>query len=169
MPQSGVESRGKSVESEQMPSEEFQRRLQEIAEKRAPNRSAQAVKSLGPISDRGEHLRRALAALAHGGIKGNAAYAPLFRQLARRGLIIKPLHFWSFVSLVLFGFATITACLALGVGMAIAMDHYPRPIAAMLEAGPVVFLAISGTLGVLFAAFHKVQARSAALPRWKDL
>ena len=152
-----------------MPSKDFERRLQDITAKRGAGGSAQPTPNRFPATDRREKLRRALSELAGAGIKGNSAYAPLFRKLAGRGLIIKPLHFWSFLPLALFGLVAIGTCLGLGVALAFALGHFPRPVLALLEAGPGVFLAVTGMLGLMFAAYHKLQVRNANLPRWQDL
>lgn len=114
-------------------------------------------------------LALALDALAREGIIGAHAYAPALRGLARMGLIVKPLFFWNPVLLFVFSLVmfttifvtTLVACLILGV--------MPRPLVAMVEAGPMVFLGMMAILSLVFTGYHAVKARGAGLPRWQEL
>ncbi|MCC1494675.1 DUF6404 family protein [Cognatishimia sp. F0-27] len=118
---------------------------------------------------RQERLARALDALAREGITGSYAYAPALRGLARMGLIVKPLFFWTPLALFVFGFVLFTsimggtalACMALGVA--------PRPVQSMIALGPDVFLMAMTGLSMLFAGIHYAKARAIRLPRWRDL
>ena len=122
-----------------------------------------------PAPDRREKLRRALLHLERGGVTGSRAHAPAFRSLARAGLIVRPLHYWSFPGLTAFGFVMLAVLLGGAAVVAVALGHVPRPVRAMIEAEPVVFLAVAFALAVVFAGIHKGKARRIGLPAWRDL
>lgn len=119
--------------------------------------------------DRRERLRLALAHLERGGVTGSNAYAPIFRSLARAGMIIRPLHYWSFTGLTVFGFVLLAMLLGGAALAALALGHVPRPVRAMIEAGPIVFVGVTLVLSLAFAAIHKIKARQIGLPEWQDL
>ena len=119
--------------------------------------------------NRRERLQLALAHLSRAGITGNYAYAPAFRGLAKMGLIMKPLHFWSYAGLVTFSWilfaaifaGTVVACLLLGV--------MPSPVRGLISAGPTVWVVVNSVMALAFAVLIKAQVKGADLPRWKDL
>ena len=123
----------------------------------------------GPSVDRREKLRRALVHLERGGVTGSLAYAPAFRSLARAGVIIRPLHYWSFMGLTAFAFVMLTTLVGGAALIAVAVGQVLRPVRAVIEAGPIVFLGVTLTLSLAFAAIHKIKARQIDLPGWRDL
>ena len=151
-------------------SKSFEARLSRIAADAAQSQTPSPRRASAPAQGRKAKLPRALSLLDRAGIRGNYAYAPAFRALARLGLIVKPLHFWSPLPLVLFGFAVISACMGLGIGLSLVMfDHPPRVVQRIIESGPLAFFAVNAVLGVGFALLHWWQARQAALPRWAEI
>ncbi|WP_371036659.1 MULTISPECIES: DUF6404 family protein [unclassified Rhodosalinus] len=127
------------------------------------------MKSTEPTPNRHEKLRRALAHLERGGVKGAHAYAPAFRSLARAGYILRPLHYWSFLGLTALGFFMLVVLIGGTVTVCLTMGFVPRPVHRVVSAGPVVFLGVSVALALVFAAAHKIKARSIRLPKWQDL
>lgn len=144
-------------------------RLARLSQPREDVSSGPARPISAPSSDRREKLRRALVHLERGGVTGSSAYAPVFCLLARAGVIIRPFHYWSFLGLTAFG--GVMLCILLGgtAMIAVAIGQVPRPVRAMIEAGPVVFLAATLALSLFFAAMCKIKARQIGLPRWRDL
>lgn len=120
-----------------------------------------------PAPDRCEKLRRALVHLEQGGVTGPHAYAPVFRSLARAGVIIRPFHYWSFLGLTTFGFVMLSVLVGGAVMIVIVIGHVPRAVRAKIEAGPILFLAVTLALSFAFAAIHKIKARQIGLPRWR--
>ncbi|MEW9918671.1 DUF6404 family protein [Marimonas sp. MJW-29] len=154
----------------------FEDRLARLREKEAqatpqqPNaRKAPEVPHGKPASNRRERLILALAHLERGGVTGAYAYAPAFRALARAGIIVKPLHYRSWIGLVIFFLFLFSAVTVLAVVIGVLMGHLPRPIRSLIEAGPVVYLMLTLTFGIGFAAVHKIKAAQIGLPRWRDL
>lgn len=147
-------------------------RMRQIAQDRhAQDRPATAAQrpALPKARNRRERVALALIHLQKAGIGGAMAYSPLFHALARIGLPPKPLHYRSLTGQFLFGFFTITLVMGGTVLACLFMGLRPRPIQALLAAGPEVFLGITATLGAIFALVYRVQAISARLPRWRDL
>jgi hypothetical protein len=139
----------------------------------ALRREAAAVRTDPPrgraASTRRDKLRRALAHLERGGVTGARAYAPVFRWLARSGLIVRPLHYWSFLGLTSFGAVVLSALVGGAATLAAAIGAVHRPALAVIEAGPVFFLGLVSALSLGFAALHRMQARRIGLPKWRDL
>ena len=159
-----------------MPSEDFQRRLQALNARshqapatRTARQTAAPGVAAGRASNRRDRLQRALWLLQQGGITRSYAYSPLFRGLARIGVIIKPVHFWSPVMLALAFFAVLCGIFWGTILVTQAVGVVARPIARMIEAGPAVFCVVGGGLSVVFALWHKAQALRIGLPRWRDL
>ncbi len=152
-----------------MPDTRFENRLARLLQENGPVPVRPAGAMRGPGPDRRERLRRALAHLERGGVTGSKAYAPAFRSLARSGVIIRPFHFWSFIGLTGFGVAMLTILLGGAAVATIAIGHVPRPVRAMIEAGPVVVSVVTLALSLGFAGFYKIQARRIGLPQWRDL
>jgi Family of unknown function (DUF6404) len=119
--------------------------------------------------NRKDRLDRALRDLAQAGITGDRAYAPFWRWLARRGLIVRPFHYWNFVALCLAGFVMFPGVTALLFWMAFTLDVMPRPLQGMLRAGPNAVLGGIVAMGIIWALVHRVQAHVHKLPRWRDL
>ncbi|MGC1496715.1 MAG: DUF6404 family protein [Sulfitobacter sp.] len=136
----------------------------------AANIRAQHVKpTFHKSRNRKEKLAIALAHLERGGITGSYAYAPLFHACARVGIIMKPLHYRSWVGLTLF-FMALSVFIAVFVLVASALTGVmPRPVRGMIEAGPQVFFTGCFILSVLFAGIHKLKAMQIGLPRWRDI
>jgi hypothetical protein len=119
--------------------------------------------------NRRERLAIALAHLERAGVQGDYAYSKAFRGLSEMGLIMKPLHYWSILGLMVFGFIVFSAIFYGVVFMCSVLDHYPRPVRGMMEAGPVVMFVVNIVLSIAFAAINKAKAVSIGLPKWKDL
>ncbi|WP_316015691.1 DUF6404 family protein [Roseobacter sp. HKCCA0434] len=122
-----------------------------------------------PATNRRERLARALRVLERGGITGSHAYAPALRGLASLGLIVKPFHFWSFPALAIVGILLMSALFGLAIWASLAIGIVPRPIATVIEAGPIVFVAVMTIGGLFFAIAHRRKARQIGLPKWSDL
>ena len=139
----------------------------------AVRREAAAVRTDPPreraASARRDKLRRALAHLERGGVTGARAYAPVFRWLARSGVIVRPLHYWPFLGLTAFGVVVLSALIGGAATLAAAIGPVHRPARAVIEAGPVFFLGLVSALSLGFAALHRRQARRIGLPKWRDL
>jgi hypothetical protein len=148
---------------------DFQNRLARLGNGGGSGGARPAENTPGPARDRREKLRRALTHLERGGVTGAHAYAPAFRSLARMGLIVKPLHYWSFPGLTAFGFVMLTTLIGGTVILSLAMGQVPRVVHRIIEAGPVVFFGLNAVLAVCFAAIHKLKARRIGLPKWRDL
>ena len=152
-----------------MSSTDFNERLARLQKKGAPD-GPNGPAGGGPSGgDRKAKLARALFYLDRGGIRGNYAYAPAMRALARRGIIVTPLHYWSWPGL--FALFVVIMCLvgAASLGANAAFGPLRGPIRGMIEAGPVVFAGLTTVLAIGFATLHKVQAARIGLPRWRDL
>lgn len=104
------------------------------------------------------------------GLARRSSYTPLFRGLSKVGLIIKPLHFWSFAPLMLFhSFAMLVVVIftvGLGVGVFAAP---PRAVVAFLNAGLLGQLGVVFTLSGLATVLVRRQATKLHLPQWSDL
>ena len=147
----------------------FEERLSRLQQANEPVPAGPARTMPGPAPDRREKLRRALVHLERGGVTGSHAYAPAFRSLARAGVIIRPFHYWSFMGLTAFGFVMLTVLVGGAAIITVAIGHVPRPVRAVIEAGPIVFIGVTLTLSLAFAGIHKFKARKIGLPRWRDL
>lgn len=123
----------------------------------------------GAPRSRRHKVQRALWHLEQGGITGAHAYAPLFRALARIGFAPKPLFYWGWVPLFLFGFMLFTSLMGLAVVLSLLLGVMPRPIMTMIEAGPTVFFSLMAVMALAFTAYHKVKATALELPRWRDI
>ncbi len=151
-----------------MPNQSFADRINRINQGQSATHAATAP-TPAPSSGRKAKLQQALHFLGQAGIHGNYAYAPVFRSLAKAGIIIKPMHYWSFVPLTLFSFClfafifggTTLLCLYLGV--------VPRPVAGLIRLGPMANLIIWAMLALGLSGLLKFQAKRARLPKWCDL
>ncbi|WP_425052540.1 DUF6404 family protein [Psychromarinibacter sp. S121] len=159
-----------------MPSQDFQRRVQELNAQSQRASAAHAARRPAappapgePAPNRRARLERALWMLQQGGITGSFAYSPLFRALACVGIIIRPVHFWSPLPLALAFFAALCGIFWVTIQITQTIGVVPRPVARMIEAGPVVFCCVMGGLSVVYALWHKMQALRIGLPRWRDL
>ncbi len=130
---------------------------------------ARVLHNFEKAASRKDRLAIALNLLAQGGVTGNYAYAPAFRGLARAGLIIKPLHYWSFLGLTLFTAILFCVLAALTIIASLLLGVMPRPVFRMIEAGPVVFFAGNIALSMIFAFIHRFKAKQIGLPKWRDL
>ncbi len=97
------------------------------------------------------------------------SFSEKLHGLARAGLIAKPFCFWNPVPLFVFSVVYFTTLFASTAVVCLAMCVMPRPVAAMIEAWPVVFAWAMAGLWLVFTGVHFVKARAAGLPRWRDL
>ena len=119
---------------------------------------------------RREKLDKALYLLAQGGIEGHAAYPSLFIKLARKGIILKPLQFWSALGLFLYDFVIFLLVFAFFLYLGGIIGKVPAFVELLLiRGGPdVVLLAISAIAAVITLRF-RIQAVRLGLPKWRDL
>ena len=153
-----------------MTDKSFQDRLSRLASKH--DRATPADIPEPPPSkaaNRRERLALALAHLARGGVTGAFAYPPIFRMLAGFGIGPRPLFYWSWIGLVIFGFILFSTIFGLVLFLSVQFGHVPRPVRAMIAAGPDVLLVVNAVLALGFAAVHKFKAMHLGLPRWRDL
>ena len=120
-------------------------------------------------ANRRERLQLALAHLERGGVTGAYAYAPAFRALAAMGIILKPLHYRSWIGLILFFVILMTVMTGVATIMAVWLDARPRWLRAVYQHGPIWFFGLTTVFGIGFAAVHKLKAAEIGLPRWRDL
>jgi hypothetical protein len=147
----------------------FQSRLAQLEAKAQTRVQQQGASQLPKARNRRERLAIGLAYLERGGVTGSYAYAPLFQALSRVGIITKPLHYRSWIGLMVF-FIGVVICIASFVLIAVAITGaMPRPVRGMIQAGPQVFFGGAFVLSVIFAGIHKLKAHQLGLPRWRDL
>jgi hypothetical protein len=144
--------------------------MSNLAPPQSSGRERRADAVTAPASDRFEKRRRALAVLEQCGLAGSEANAPAFRALAKEGIVVKPLVFWSFPGLFIFAFLLLTTFLG-GPVMLWVASGIPLigAASAIADAGPLPFLAVNAALAVAFAALFRIRARRLGLPAWKDL
>ncbi len=141
-----------------------------MSDRRLEDRLARHAATM-PVQEPDGHdrLRRALLHLERGGVTGSHAYAPVFRSLARAGIIVPPLHYWSLPGLTAFAFVMLTVLVGCAAMIAVATGHPPVAVRAMIGAGPLVFVAVMLALSVGFAWLHHRKAQRIGLPLWRDL
>ncbi|GGH19913.1 hypothetical protein SAMN05444007_101305 [Cribrihabitans marinus] len=153
-----------------MPNTSFEDRLSRLQERQEQSfRAASEKPAHRKATTRRERLTLALAHLERGGVTGAFAYAPVFRMLAAIGLGPRPLFYWSWIGLVIFGFALFTGIFGGVIYLSVQFGHVARPVQVMIEAGPDVLLVVNTVLALGFAAIHKFKAMQMGLPRWRDL
>ena len=147
-----------------------QSRLSGLVATQSSGREERTDAVTGPASDRSEKLRRALAVLNERGLAGGEAHAPAFRALAKAGIVVKPLPFWSFLGLFTFAFLLLTTFIG-GPVMLWVASGIPLigAASAIVDLGPVPFFAVNAALAVVFAALCRIRARRLGLPAWRDL
>lgn len=145
----------------------FEARLARIsARHETPEQTPEPPRKAG---DREEKLSIALEHLEEGGVRGFYAYGPALQGLAKTGLIIKPLHYWSWVGLFIFFMLVLVAVAAFAIVTGLMLGHVPRPVIAIIEFGPVVFFTGTFVMSFVFTVIYKVKAMQIGLPRWRDL
>ena len=154
----------------------FEDRLARLRQKEMQSQPAMPQMAGGPqpslpdkAGNRRERLHLALAHLERGGVTGSYAYAPAFRALAGMGIILKPLHYRSWIGLILFFVILMTFLTGLATVMAVVIDAKPRWLRAVYQHGPIWFFGLTTAAGIGFAAVHKIKAAEIGLPRWRDL
>ncbi|WP_282120502.1 DUF6404 family protein [Ruegeria atlantica] len=145
---------------------DFQERLRRLEEKQ--HKSAPQVER-PPASDKRERLQRALEATDAAGISRAESFPPFHKFLFKLGFTPKPFFYMSSLWLMVIGG---------GVVFLIFGGVLYSEIGATIKRGPVAGLYRVGWQGVYlitvitaigFSVYHKVRAKKAGLPRWRDL
>jgi len=147
----------------------FESRLAQLESKAQAKQQQQGAPKLPKSRNRKEKLAIALAHLESGGVTGTYAYAPLFQVCARIGIIMKPLHYRSWIGLILFFMALAIFITAFVLIASLMTGVMPRPVRGMIDAGPQVYFSGVFVLSIVFAGIHKFKAYQIGLPRWRDI
>ena len=128
---------------------------------------AQAIGSL----TREERLTLAYAAMAEKGIDPKDAYPPLFRAMARRGVVVRPPLFMPFPALLAFGIGLLLFLFGGVLWLTVVAGFEPGrgPIAGLQRGGWGGVALVSVVFGTAFAIVMRMKAARLALPRWGDL
>lgn len=119
---------------------------------------------------RADKLENALALLNDAGKKGQWAYPALFQLLAKKGLIIKPYHFWNMPLLfIIQTFLTAAFIYAFILFILPLLPAAPRAIIDFAGASLGTQMAIVMIIGFLGTLHYLFRAKKHNLPPWERL
>lgn len=119
-----------------------------------------------------ERLTTAIALVMARGVPEEHAYPPLFRRLARAGMIVPPMAYGKPISKMVicaFLFVVVASLMGGAALLAHSIGMVPRPVQTMIDAGPVAFFALTFGLSFLGSTLIAKRERIADLPKWEQL
>lgn len=149
-----------------MSAQSFQERIRRIEGR--GHREVAPARVMHRSNNDQDRLVIALGLLKRNGIRIESSYPMVFKWLARSGVVLRPLHFWSLLGLTVLVFCGMSLILAAMVIGSIFLSKTPEPIALLLSGGPAVFLGLNFLVAAIYATAMKAHARRLGLPRWED-